>query len=172
MESVLAKGKHLHLVCQDGWEFARRPNTSGVVLIGALTPQNNLLLVEQYRVPVGANVIELPAGLAGDIPGQEDEDLVLAAKRELVEETGYEAFDLQLKMSGPISAGLTDETISLYIARNLKRVGPGGGDESEDILVHEVPFDGIETWLQARANEGRLLDPKIYSAIYFLRQLD
>ena len=168
METILAKGKYLHLIDQDGWEFARRPNTSGVVLIAALTPENKLLLVEQYRVPVGANVIELPAGLAGDIPGQEDEDLVIAAKRELVEETGYQAADMQLMMSGPISAGLCDETISLYIARNLQRVGPGGGDESEDIIVHEVPFERIEAWLQEQSEAGRLLDPKIYSGIYFL----
>ena len=169
MESVLAKGKYLHLIRRDGWEYAHRPNTTGVVLIGALTPDNKLLLVEQYRVPVGANVIELPAGLAGDIPGQEEEDLVLAAQRELVEETGYEANDMQLMMTGPISAGLCDETISPYIARGLRRVGPGGGDESEDILVHEVPSDDIEPWLQQQAKSGRPLDPKIYSAIFFLR---
>ena len=170
MQSILAKGKYLHLINQDGWEYAHRPNTNGVVLIGALTPENKLLLVEQYRVPVASTVIELPAGLSGDIPGQEDEDLVLAAERELIEETGYQAADMQLMMSGPISAGLCDETVSLFIAKDLTRVGPGGGDESEDILVHEVPFDQIEDWLRKQSADGRLLDPKIYAAIFFLRQ--
>ncbi len=170
MKSILAKGKYLHLINRDGWEYAHRPNTNGVVLIGALTPDNKLLLVEQYRVPVSSTVIELPAGLSGDIPGQENEELIRAAERELVEETGYAAADLQLMLSGPISAGLCDETVNLFIARNLTRVGPGGGDDSENIRVHEVPFDHIEDWLREQAAQGRLLDPKIYTAIYFLRQ--
>ncbi len=72
---VLAKGRHLQLVSRDGWEFAERPNVTGIVIIVAVTPEDNVILVEQNRPPVGGRVIELPAGLAGDVAGSEAEAL-------------------------------------------------------------------------------------------------
>jgi ADP-ribose pyrophosphatase len=88
---VVAAGKYIELVRQNGWEFARRKGISGIVGIIAVTDDRKLVLVEQHRPPVGARVIELPAGLAGDAKGHEKEDLADAARRELLEETGYVA---------------------------------------------------------------------------------
>src|SRR4051812_28799357 len=88
---LLCEGKHVRLFRIGHWEFADRVKGSGAVVIVAITPEGNLLLTEQFRLPVNANVIELPAGIAGDIDGQEKEELATAAHRELLEETGYEA---------------------------------------------------------------------------------
>ena len=84
---LLYEGKHVQFVRTGHWEYATRPKTTGIVYIIALTAQNEVLLTEQYRIPVGKRVIELPAGLAGDVPGEEQEPLVTAARRELLEET-------------------------------------------------------------------------------------
>ena len=168
MREVLAEGRHVRLVRVDGWEWAERTGISGVVAIIALTPDNEVLLVEQFRPPIGARVIELPAGLAGDIAGAEDEDLSEAARRELEEETGYTAVKMALIGRGPISAGLTDELLTFYRATDLQRIGPGGGDASEDIEIHRVPADQVHDWLVAKQDAGVLVDPKVYAGLYWL----
>src|SRR5205085_12602765 len=89
--TVLYDGKHIQLVRRDRWEYARRKNLTGIVAIVAVTGDGKLILVEQYRPPVGARGIELPAGLAGDAAGEESEALAAAARRELLQETGYGA---------------------------------------------------------------------------------
>ena len=164
---TLYEGRHLSMLDDGGWEFVRRTGVSGVVAICAITDDDQLVLVEQHRKPVGCRVLELPAGLAGDIEGAEDEPLVEAAKRELLEETGYEAstwFDLG---HGPASAGLTDETIHFFGARGLKKTGPGGGDASEDIVVREVPLAEVFATLQG---SSVLVDVKIPGALWMLQQ--
>ena len=72
---VVADGKYIQLVRQGGWEYARRKGISGIVGVVGVTDDGKLVLVEQYRAPVRASVIELPAGLAGDAKGHEREDL-------------------------------------------------------------------------------------------------
>jgi 8-oxo-dGTP pyrophosphatase MutT (NUDIX family) len=86
---ILAEGKFLRLVVENGWEWVERRNTQGAVVIAAITEHNEIVLIEQYRIPLAARVIELPAGLAGDEPGSRHEALIEAARRELLEETGY-----------------------------------------------------------------------------------
>ena len=166
---VLAEGKYLRLVQQGGWEYAERCNATGAVLIVAITREKKVLLTEQYRLPVSARVIELPAGLVGDIPEQADEDWAEAARRELLEETGYDARGMTHMANGPISAGFGNETIAIFRATGLKKVEAGGGIEGEDIVVHEVPLDRIRPWLQSKARAGLLVDPKIYAGLYFAR---
>lgn len=164
---VITAGKYLRFVKQDGWEFVQRCGISGIIAILAITDDRKLVLVEQHRVPVGANVVEIPAGLVGDRAGAENEDVVEAAKRELEEETGYYAEKMELLTSGAASAGLGDEIIALYRASGLKKVGDGGGDEHEDILVHEVPLDQVENWLRQQSQAGKIVDLKVYAALYF-----
>lgn len=166
--TVIAEGAHLRLMRRHGWEYVDRKHTSGIVAIVAVTEQGRLLLVEQFRHAVDRRCIELPAGLVGDPPAARDEPLAAAARRELLEETGYEASDFELLTEGPPSAGLTTEHISFYLARGLRKVGSGGGDASEAITVHEAPLKGIDGWLAARATEGLLIDPKIYTGLYFV----
>lgn len=160
-------GRYLSLLERDGWEFASRSNASGVVVLIPVTAAGEIVFVEQYRKPVGSSVIELPAGLVGDNadPG---ETILEAARRELIEETGYQASSLKVLMECPSSAGMSDEIVSFVLARGLNRVGPGGGDDSEDIEVHVVPLSGADDWLQSRQQGGTPLDPKIYAALYWL----
>jgi len=100
-KQLLYSGKHVHFVKVGGWEFADRPHISGIVAIVALTSKGEALLVEQFRPPVGKSVIELPAGLSGDVAGSAKEELVEAARRELLEETGYEAGEMVFLTEGP-----------------------------------------------------------------------
>lgn len=166
-ETVLGTGRFLELVRVGSWEFARRPGIPGVVAVVALTPDRELVLVEQHRPPVGARVIEIPAGLAGDEPGTAAEDPAVAARRELEEETGFTAERFELLFRGPPSAGLSDEVASVYAARGLRRIGDGGGTGGEDIAVHLVPLAGIDRWLAGRAARGDLIDPKVPMAAWF-----
>lgn len=163
------EGRHLRLVDDHGWEFAQRTGVTGVVVILALTgtpDAHGIVLVEQFRKPVGRRVLELPAGLAGDIVGAEDEALVSAAARELEEETGYAASDWTVMGAAPVSAGLTDETVTFFVARGLTRVGAGGGDASEDIEVIEVALTALRDLLDRKEAEGVYVDPKIGAALW------
>lgn len=164
---VLARGNHLELVQQDRWEFASRPNVTGIVAIVAVTDDRKLLLIEQHRVPVGKHVIELPAGLAGDADEHRLEPLELAARRELLEETGYEASTWRKVAEGTPSAGLSDEIITLFHATGLKKTGSGEGDGSEQITLHEIPLADVADWLSQRVQQGCMVDLKVYSGLYF-----
>lgn len=166
MKRTLFEGRHLRIVDDGGWEFAQRRNVSGVVVILAVHDDRRIVLVEQHRKPVGRRVLELPAGLAGDIAGAEDEELVAAAARELEEETGYAAREWRVFGEAPVSAGLTDETVTFFLARGLTRIGPGGGDASEDIEVLEVPLDDLRALLDAKEAAGVYVDPKIGAMLW------
>jgi len=161
----LHQGRYLTLLERKGWEFIHRQHP--VVVMIAWTPARELLLVEQYREPLRATTIELPAGLVGDEEGKEDEGLMLAAGRELEEETGWRAASLTEIMRCPTSAGMSDEIAVFIRCDDLTRVGQGGGTASENITVHAISSERIEAWLEARRAEGKHLDPKIYSALFW-----
>ena len=167
-DQTIAEARFLKLIKRGRWEFVQRVNSTGVVCLFPLTTDSRVILVEQFRPPVNASVIEFPAGLAGDIAGQEEEELKTAALRELEEETGYQAGTTIPLGSTVSSAGLTDESVHFFLALDLKKVSEGGGDESEDITVHAVPFSEIDQWLEAAVNRGCLLDSRIYAGLYFL----
>jgi ADP-ribose pyrophosphatase len=167
--TTLCDGKHIRLVKQGNWEFAQRKKICGIVGIVAVTDDRKMILIEQFRPPVGKNVIEIPAGLAGDTEGCENEDLSVAARRELLEETGYEAKEMTRVAAGAASAGITDEVITLFRATGLRKVGAGEGDGHEQITTHEVPLDRVEAWLKEQERVGKLIDLKVYSGLYFVR---
>lgn len=160
-------GRYLSLVERGTWEFVTRPNAHAVAVLVAVTPDREIVLVEQYRRPVDARVVELPAGLVGDLDDP-NEPVLEAAGRELIEETGFEAAHLELLMECPTSSGMTDEIISFVLARGLRRIGPGGGDDSEDIETHVVPLAEADGWLKGKQADGLLLDPKLFTALYWL----
>jgi ADP-ribose pyrophosphatase len=168
---VLFEGRHLTIKKESRWEFVVRNNARGVVVILAITADQKLILVEQFRVPVKARVIELPAGLVGDIMGKENEGLDVAAKRELLEETGYEAGQMEYIMEGPSSAGLSSEIITIFRARVLQKVSKGGGDKSENIVIHAVPLAELRPWLSSKTKAGFMVDYKIYAALYLISSL-
>jgi ADP-ribose pyrophosphatase len=166
--TVVAEGKFLRFLQLGKWEYVSRRNATGVIAIIAVTRENKLLLVEQFRPPVEARVIELPAGLAGD-GVHRHETFESAARRELLEETGYEAGTMAYIGGGAVSPGLTDELITLFLATQLNKTGPALGDGGEDITVHEVPITGLIPWLDSQAQLGKLIDLKIYAAMHFAK---
>ena len=162
------EGRFLRVVQDGRWEYADRVHTTGAVVIVAVTDDGQLILTEQYRIPVGRRVLELPAGLVGDLAAHATEEFAEAARRELLEETGYAAQDLRSLASGPPSAGLASELVAFFQAGSPRRVAAGGGDAHEEIQVHEVPLAGIDAWLRRRQAEGVLVDPKIYAGLYLV----
>ena len=164
---TMAEGRYVRLVRRGQWEYAERIRGRNPVGIVAVTEAGRLLLVEQFRMPLQRRVIELPAGLVGDVAGQEAESLETAALRELEEETGYTAASIEVLTVGPPSSGLANELITLVRARGLKEDGRGGGDGTEDITVHEVALAALPAWLAARAREGLLVDPKVWAGMWW-----
>jgi ADP-ribose pyrophosphatase len=164
---IVWEGKYLRVRVCGHWEYAERPNSPAGIVIVAVTDAGKLLLIEQFRIPVGRNVIELPAGLAGD-DEYSGEEFVAAAKRELLEETGYEAAEWEELGGGPPSAGFSNEIVVFFRGTNLRKVGPGGGHGSEKIQVHEIPRAEVFGWLKAREKEGLSIDPKVYAGLFFL----
>lgn len=166
---TIARGKYLQLVNDNGWEYAERVRASGVVAVIAITTNRELVLTEQYRAPVKRTVIDLPAGLAGDITGQESEALVKAAQRELREETGYESKVWKPVYRAPTSPGLTSEIVDYFQANNARQQSAGGGVDGEQIKVHTIPLRSLRRWLRTRMQEGTYVDPKVYVALSFLK---
>lgn len=162
---LLYEGPWLRMLRRGRWEYVERTNGSGMaVIVVAVTPGRELLLVEQFRVPLQARAIELPAGLVGD---EDDADtLVDAAHRELVEETGWAATAAEVLLTGPTSAGMSNERIAYVRATGLHRVGDGGGVDGEDITVHAVPLDEVPAWLQRKATEGCEIDLKLWGGLW------
>ncbi len=165
---TLYQGQWLSLCKRGRWEYAERANPAGAVIIIAVTPDDKLLFVEQYRVPIQQYTIEMPAGLVGDIAGQADEGALLAARRELEEETGYRCQRVQFIHRGPSSSGMSTEMIAFVRAYDLEKIGEGGGDETENIIVHEIPRAEAGRWLFARAAEGYSIDPKLFAGLWFV----
>jgi ADP-ribose pyrophosphatase len=167
-EKILKAGRYIQLLVCDTWEYVRRANCSGIVIILAVTEKKHVIFVEQYRVPVGGVVIELPAGLANDRPGKKNETLAAAAKRELWEETGYRASRMVKLTEGPAASGSSSDIIVFFKAEGLRKTGRGGGDATETITVHEIPLPDVTSWLEMKRRQGLHIDPKIYTGLYFL----
>jgi len=164
---TLYETRFLNLIDRKGWYFVRRPGLSGVVTMIALTNEGNLVFVEQFRAPLGKTCLELPAGLAGDDPTHAGEPLEEAARRELLEETGYHAANVRHLFDGATSPGMTDEAVSFYLCTGLTRQHSGGGVEGESIVVHEVPLHEATEWLLKKQGEGQAVAAKAFAGILF-----
>jgi ADP-ribose pyrophosphatase len=166
-KAILAEGHFSRYVRRGTWEYVERINISGIVVLVAVTPERELLLVEQYRPPMDGPVIELPAGLVGDTDEFAGEQALTAARRELIEETGFDAEHFEIVAEGPPTAGLVDEVLTMVRATGLRKVGDGGGDETESITVHVVPLAQINDFLASKQAGGTFIDLKIFSGLYF-----
>jgi len=147
------------------WDFVRRPHADACVGILAITPAEEIILVEQFRIPVQRRIIEIPAGLVGDEPEHIGESLADTAARELLEETGYSARVMRPLITSPTSAGMTSEWVHLFHADGLVREHDGGGTGGEQITVHQVPLTELRDWLRTREAEGVGIDFKIHAAL-------
>ena len=178
-KETIAEGRFLRFINDNGWEYVERTNCTATVAIIAATQENEILFTEQYRWPLAKKTIELPAGLVNDKVDTNSKDkneiqetIEEAAKRELLEETGYSAEEIIYINDGPSSSGLTSETQTLMMAKGLKKLSEGGGDASEDIIVHKIPLNKVEGWLHEMQKRGYLIDTKIYAGLYFIKNLN
>jgi ADP-ribose pyrophosphatase len=167
-DETLYEGRWLRMKRRGTWEYCERSHGgSGMaVIIIAVTPQDEVLFVEQFRVPLGARTIEMPAGLVGD--DHDHDTLEEAARRELIEETGWRADTVEVLLVGPTSSGMSNERIAFVRARNLVKVGDGGGVDNEDIVVHTVPRAQAPAWLMAKQREGYELDLKLWGGLWMI----
>ncbi|HEX7820225.1 MAG TPA: NUDIX hydrolase [Sphingobium sp.] len=162
-EEVHWEGRFIVAKSRGRWEYVSRSRGIGAAVILAIeegSDGRHVILVEQFRVPLGRRSIELPAGLVGD--GDEaDEAPSLAAARELEEETGYRATSMDDLGKYHSSPGMVSESFTLFRARGLTRVSDGGGTPGEDIIVHRVPLDGLAPWLAEKRSEDYAIDVKL-----------
>jgi ADP-ribose pyrophosphatase len=142
------------------WESFERVNCKGIVVIVPVTDNKEVLLIRQFRPPVNGYVIEFPAGL-----NEKGDMLEKAARRELLEETGYSARDMVYIGEGPLSSGASGEVITAFIARGLEFKGLGKRDEAEDIEVLKIPINELYDKLSVLRSEGNLIDLKIYGLL-------
>jgi len=160
-EEVVWQGKFITAKRRGRWEYVGRARGIRAAVILAVDDEDHVILVDQYRVPLGRRCIELPAGLVGDHDDDPDEDTLLAGARELEEETGYRAGRMEAIGEFHSSPGMVSESFTLMRAHDLVKVGPGGGVDSEDIVVHRVPLHGIAQAIAAFRAEGLAVDVKI-----------
>lgn len=153
------EGRFIKMVKQGQWEYASRCRGIGAAVIVAITDADEVILVEQYRVPLGRTCLELPAGLIGDV--EEGEPLMQAAARELEEETGFRAGSIEVLGEFHSSPGMVSEGFTLVRARDLVKVGAGGGDEHEDIAVHVVPRTDLPAFVARKRADGLAMDVKL-----------
>ena len=166
---LLYEGDWLRLVRRGHWESCERTHGKGMaVIIIACTPDDEVLFVEQHRVPLGARTIEMPAGLVGDQSGEDT--LEDAARRELEEETGWRPANVEVLLVGPTSSGMSNERIAFVRATDLEKVGEGGGVDNEDITVHTVPRSEAPAWLMRKQREGFELDLKLWAGLWMLER--
>ncbi len=160
-DEVMWEGRFIVARRKGRWEYVSRTRGIRAAVILAVDEEEHVILVEQFRVPLGRPCIELPAGLVGDGAGDEGEDATAAAARELEEETGYRAARLEAVGEFHSSPGMVSEAFTLLKATGLEKVGPGGGTEGENITVHRVPLSGIADAIARWRAEGLAIDTRM-----------
>jgi ADP-ribose pyrophosphatase len=159
-------GKFLRMKKAGKWEYVSRTNATGVVVILPLTNDHKIVVIGEYRAAVGKKVIGLPAGLVGDEEKFASEERLVAAQRELWEETGYVSQSWERLAEGPSSPGLTDELITFFVAKNAVPSEKAPPPSEEEIEVHVIPLQELSGWLRRKEAEGCLVDYKIFAALY------
>ena len=171
-DETLHDGKYLRMIRRNYigslgekayWEMVQRKNTNRIVAVAAITPERELVLEKIFRVPLGSYVIELPTGLA-DIMGESEED---AARRELLEETGFTVDEMKILLRGPFNVGLIEDEMALYYGTNARKIQEPQLENSEDIEVVRIPLQDVSRFLQRE--EGIKKDLKIAAVLPYLK---
>lgn len=160
-DEVMWQGRFITTRKRGRWEYVSRARGIRAAVILPIDAEDHVILVDQYRVPLGKRCIELPAGLVGDHDDVVGEDASVAAARELEEETGYHAGRMENLGEFYSSPGMVSESFTLFRAHDLVKVGEGGGVDSEDIVVHRVPMAGIERQIAEWRDAGYAMDVKL-----------
>jgi len=161
-EEIVWKGCFLEMKKRGRWEYVGRVGGVEAAVVIAID-EGHILLVEQYRVPLGRVCLELPAGLVGD--ESEDETVEMSAARELEEETGYRPAKCTALGTFYASPGMVSECFTLVRAEGLTRVGEGGGTADENIIVHRVPMATIADFIAERRAAGVAIDVKLLTLL-------
>jgi ADP-ribose pyrophosphatase len=160
-EQVVWQGRFIATKQRGNWEYVSRARNIRAAVILAVDEEDHVLLVEQYRVPLGRACLELPAGLVGDDADKADEVATDAARRELIEETGYDAAHMEVVGEFYSSPGMVTESFTLLRAHGLTKVGPGGGVDDENIVTHRVPLADIGAFVAECRAQGMAIDVKL-----------
>jgi len=161
---VMCEGQFVRALRRGKWEYASRARNIRAVVILA-EHDGKVILVEQARVPTDCRCIELPAGLVGDHdPNATVEETAI---RELEEETGFTAERVERLGDFYSSPGMLAEGFTLVRADGVRKIGEGGGDESEDIVVHLVPRGDIANFIEQKRAEGLGVDAKLLLLLTF-----
>jgi ADP-ribose pyrophosphatase len=157
-EHIVWQGRFLTTKTKGTWEYVSRARGIKAAVILAVD-DGHVLLVEQFRVPLGVPCLELPAGLIGD--ETDNEVMEDAAARELEEETGYRPGRIELVGEFYSSPGMVSESFFFVRAHDLVKTGDGGGVEGENITVHRVPMDGVADFMAIKRAQGCAMDAKL-----------
>lgn len=157
-EQVEWAGQFVQAKRRGRWEYVGRPGGMRAAVILAVD-NGEVILVEQYRVPLGKFCLELPAGLIGDETA--GESAIESAVRELEEEAGYRAAQWEELGEFYSSPGMLSEGFTLVRATGLSRVGDGGGTDHEDIVVHRVPLENVANFVAEQRARGHAIDVKL-----------
>ena len=161
-EETVWKGRFLEMKKRGRWEYVGRVGGVQAAVIIAID-DGHVILVEQYRVPLGRSCLELPAGLVGD--ESEGETAEMSAARELEEETGYRPAKCTPLGTFYASPGMVSECFTLVRAKGLMRVSEGGGTADENIIVHRVPMATIADFIAERRAAGVAIDVKLLTLL-------
>ena len=155
---VMWEGKFVRAMRRGRWEYASRARDIRAVVILA-EHEGKVILVDQPRVGPDCRCVELPAGLVGDI--DPDETVETTAIKELEEETGFTGDRVERLGDFYSSPGMLAESFTLVRVHGVRKVGDGGGDDSEDINVHLVARADIPNFLEQKRAEGFAIDVKL-----------
>lgn len=161
-EEIVWQGRFITTKTRGKWEYVSRARGIKAAVILAID-DGHVLLVEQYRVPLGRNCIELPAGLIGD--ETDDEAIEDAAARELEEETGYRPDRIEVIGDFYSSPGMVSESFYFVRAHGLIRTGDGGGVDGENITVHRIAVSELRDFIAAKRAEGCGIDVKMLTLL-------
>ena len=167
VEETVWKGRFLEMKKRGRWEYVGRVGGIQAAVVIAIDAdekgRGHVILVEQYRVPLGRPCLELPAGLVGD--EDEGETVEMSAARELEEETGYRPATCTSLGTFYASPGMVSECFTLVRAEGLTLVSAGGGTADENIAVHRVPLVTIADFIAERRAAGVAIDVKLLTLL-------
>ncbi|MEY3984899.1 MAG: hypothetical protein RLZ59_344 [Pseudomonadota bacterium] len=161
-EAIVWQGQFITAKTRGKWEYVSRARGIKAAVILAVE-DGHVLLVEQFRVPLGTTCLELPAGLVGDETA--GEAVEAAAARELEEETGYRPTRVTMLGEFYSSPGMVSESFFLVRAQGLQKIGSGGGVDDENIIVHRVPLDNVASFMAAKRAQGCAMDAKLVALL-------